>query len=92
MCLGKKIDHHCAVKYCMVNYHVKQVGSKKTVKHNRLWWYRPLTVFISQALSFDAHSLTVPVIKWLGVLPSDINRYLSKELLNDPHALSHLPI
>ena len=28
-----------------------------------------------QALSFDAHSLTVPVIKWLGVLPSDINRY-----------------
>ncbi|XP_073257853.1 meiotic recombination protein SPO11-like [Porites lutea] len=30
--------------------------------------------FGSKALSFDAHSLTVPVIKWLGVLPSDINR------------------
>ena len=32
----------------------------------------------SQALSFDAHSLTVPVIKWLGVLPSDIKRYYHK--------------
>jgi len=30
--------------------------------------------FGSKALSFDAHSLTVPVVKWLGVLPSDINR------------------
>ncbi|KAJ7387731.1 endodeoxyribonuclease [Desmophyllum pertusum] len=30
--------------------------------------------FGSKALSFDAHRLTVPVIKWLGVLPTDINR------------------
>ena len=31
--------------------------------------------FVFQAMSFDAHSLIVPVIKWLGVLPSDINKY-----------------
>ena len=30
---------------------------------------------VSQALSFDAQNLTVPVLKWLGVLPSDIERY-----------------
>ena len=31
--------------------------------------------FAFQALSFDSHNLTVPIIKWLGVLPSDIERY-----------------
>ncbi|XP_067033456.1 meiotic recombination protein SPO11-like [Acropora muricata] len=30
--------------------------------------------FGSKALSFDSHNLTVPIIKWLGVLPSDIER------------------
>ncbi|XP_064626752.1 meiotic recombination protein SPO11-like [Lineus longissimus] len=30
--------------------------------------------FGSKALSFEAHNLTVPAIKWLGVLPSDIQR------------------
>ena len=31
--------------------------------------------FAFQALSFDSHNLAVPIIKWLGVLPSDIERY-----------------
>ncbi|RMX48287.1 hypothetical protein pdam_00014730 [Pocillopora damicornis] len=56
------------------------------------------------ALSFDAHSLTVPVLKWLGVLPSDITRLSiphdqliplterdkskARELLDRPHIQS----
>ncbi|XP_072044802.1 meiotic recombination protein SPO11-like [Amphiura filiformis] len=30
--------------------------------------------FGSRSLSYDSHNLTVPVIRWLGVLPSDIER------------------
>nr|XP_058968762.1 meiotic recombination protein SPO11-like [Pocillopora verrucosa] len=60
--------------------------------------------FGSKALSFDAHSLTVPVLKWLGVLPSDITRLSiphdqliplterdkckARELLDRPHIQS----
>ncbi|XP_038658855.1 meiotic recombination protein SPO11 isoform X4 [Scyliorhinus canicula] len=29
----------------------------------------------SMSMSFDAHSLTVPIIGWLGLLPSDIQRW-----------------
>ncbi|XP_007949700.1 meiotic recombination protein SPO11 [Orycteropus afer afer] len=28
----------------------------------------------SKSMSFEAHNLTVPAIRWLGLLPSDINR------------------
>ncbi|KAJ8779053.1 hypothetical protein J1605_012904 [Eschrichtius robustus] len=28
----------------------------------------------SMAMSFEAHNLTVPAIRWLGLLPSDIKR------------------
>lgn len=28
-----------------------------------------------QAMSFEAHSLTVPSVMWLGLLPSDIQRF-----------------
>ncbi|PFX31488.1 Meiotic recombination protein SPO11 [Stylophora pistillata] len=61
--------------------------------------------FGSKALSFDAQSLTVPVLKWLGVLPSDIirlsiprdqliplterDRYKARELLDRPYIQSH---
>uniref|UniRef100_A0AAY4CXD6 DNA topoisomerase (ATP-hydrolyzing) n=1 Tax=Denticeps clupeoides TaxID=299321 RepID=A0AAY4CXD6_9TELE len=31
-------------------------------------------VFSSQSMSFEAHSLTVPSVLWLGLLPSDIER------------------
>lgn len=29
---------------------------------------------LPQSMSFEAHSLTVPAIRWLGLLPSDIKR------------------
>ncbi|XP_069740853.1 meiotic recombination protein SPO11 isoform X2 [Narcine bancroftii] len=36
----------------------------------------------SMSMSFDAHSLTVPIIRWLGLLPSDIQRLnIPKEVL-----------
>ncbi|XP_072370625.1 meiotic recombination protein SPO11 isoform X3 [Scyliorhinus torazame] len=36
----------------------------------------------SMSMSFDAHSLTVPIIGWLGLLPSDIQRLnVPKEVL-----------
>ncbi|XP_055508706.1 meiotic recombination protein SPO11 [Leucoraja erinacea] len=36
----------------------------------------------SMSMSFDAHSLTVPIINWLGLLPSDIQRLnIPKEVL-----------
>ncbi len=28
-----------------------------------------------QAMSFEAHSLTVPSVMWLGLLPSDLQRF-----------------
>lgn len=31
--------------------------------------------FSPQAMSFEAHSLTVPGIMWLGLLPSDLQRF-----------------
>ncbi|XP_048464447.1 meiotic recombination protein SPO11 isoform X4 [Rhincodon typus] len=50
----------------------------------------------SRSMSFDAHSLTVPIISWLGLLPSDIQRLnIPKEALipltnNDVRKLSML--
>ncbi|XP_043532915.1 meiotic recombination protein SPO11 isoform X1 [Chiloscyllium plagiosum] len=50
----------------------------------------------SRSMSFDAHSLTVPIISWLGLLPSDIQRLnIPKEVLipltnNDMRKLSKL--
>lgn len=31
--------------------------------------------FFPQAMSFEAHSLTVPSVMWLGLLPSDLQRF-----------------
>ncbi|XP_072918460.1 meiotic recombination protein SPO11 [Hemitrygon akajei] len=50
----------------------------------------------SMSMSFDAHSLTVPIISWLGLLPSDIQRLnIPKEVLiplteNDMNKLTKL--
>ncbi|XP_078092173.1 meiotic recombination protein SPO11 [Mustelus asterias] len=50
----------------------------------------------SMSMSFDAHSLTVPIIGWLGLLPSDIQRLnIPKEVLipltnNDVRKLTKL--
>lgn len=30
---------------------------------------------LPQAMSFEAHSLTVPSVMWLGLLPSDLQRF-----------------
>lgn len=32
-------------------------------------------LFSPQAMSFESHSLTVPSIMWLGLLPSDLQRF-----------------
>lgn len=32
-------------------------------------------LFFPQAMSFEAHSLTVPSVMWLGLLPSDLQRF-----------------
>ncbi|KAB1262858.1 mRNA export factor [Camelus dromedarius] len=40
----------------------------------------------SMAMSFEAHNLTVPAIRWLGLLPSDIKRldsWQNKDILHD---------
>lgn len=38
--------------------------------------------FGSKSLSFESHNLTVPATKWIGVLPSDIERlHIPKEVL-----------
>ncbi|XP_059834708.1 meiotic recombination protein SPO11 isoform X2 [Hypanus sabinus] len=50
----------------------------------------------SMSMSFDAHNLTVPIISWLGLLPSDIQRLnIPKEVLiplteNDMNKLTKL--
>jgi len=31
--------------------------------------------FSTQAMSFEAHNLTVPSVMWLGLLPSDLQRF-----------------
>lgn len=33
------------------------------------------TSVFPQAMSFEAHSLTVPSVMWLGLLPSDLQRF-----------------
>lgn len=47
-------------------------------------------IFSPQAMSFEAHSLTVPSVMWLGLLPSDLQRF------GDNHSLlplsSSLPL
>lgn len=32
--------------------------------------------FLFQSMSFEAHHLTVPSVKWLGLLPSDLKRWV----------------
>lgn len=34
-----------------------------------------MSVFFPQSMSFEAHSLTVPSVMWLGLLPSDLQRF-----------------
>uniref|UniRef100_A0A8D0C1C2 DNA topoisomerase (ATP-hydrolyzing) n=1 Tax=Salvator merianae TaxID=96440 RepID=A0A8D0C1C2_SALMN len=36
--------------------------------------FREIYYFIFQSMSFEAHHLTVPAIRWLGLLPSDFDR------------------
>lgn len=36
---------------------------------------RTVTVIRPQSMAFEAHSLTVPSVLWLGLLPSDIQRF-----------------
>ncbi|XP_069740854.1 meiotic recombination protein SPO11 isoform X3 [Narcine bancroftii] len=46
------------------------------------FWTKTLPCIIITSMSFDAHSLTVPIIRWLGLLPSDIQRLnIPKEVL-----------
>lgn len=37
--------------------------------------------FGSRAMSYDAESLAIPDLKWLGVLPSDIQTYVHVHIM-----------
>lgn len=45
--------------------------------HTVVYMFRGLQCMVvsPQAMSFEAHSLTVPSVMWLGLLPSDLQRF-----------------